>query len=83
MKARVVEPADVFDDRELKLGARAPDAVGDQLGLEGVDKALGQGVVIGVADRPDADEHAVIGERLRVVDARVLGGFNWSSQHLN
>src|SRR6266545_6593226 len=24
----------------------------------------------------------MVGERLRVVDARVLGGFNWSSQHL-
>src|ERR687887_161808 len=32
----VVEPADVFDDRELELAAGAPDAVGDQLGLEGI-----------------------------------------------
>ena len=41
----VVEPADVLDDGELELGAGAPDAVGDQLGLEGVDEALGQRVV--------------------------------------
>jgi hypothetical protein len=39
-----VKPGDVLDDRELKLAARAPDAVGDQLGLEAVDEALGQGV---------------------------------------
>jgi hypothetical protein len=38
MQAVVVKPADVFDDRELKLRSGAPDAVGDQLGLEAVDK---------------------------------------------
>jgi hypothetical protein len=37
--------------------------VGDQLGLKAVDKALGQRVVVGIADRPDAGEDAVIGER--------------------
>jgi hypothetical protein len=37
----VVEPADVLDDGELELRLRAPDAVGDKLGLEGVDEALG------------------------------------------
>src|SRR5688572_26721723 len=41
----VVEPADVLDDGELELAAAAPDAVGDQLGLEGIDEALGHGVV--------------------------------------
>ena len=41
MQAGGVEPGDVFDDRELKLGAGAPDAIGDQLGLEAVDEALG------------------------------------------
>jgi threonine dehydrogenase-like Zn-dependent dehydrogenase len=38
----VVEPADPLDDGELELAAIAPDAIGDQLGLEGVDEALGQ-----------------------------------------
>jgi hypothetical protein len=38
----VVEPADVFDDGELELAAAAPDAVGDQLGLDRVDEALGE-----------------------------------------
>ena len=40
----VVEPADVLDDGELELRAGAPDAVGDELGLEAVDEALGQRV---------------------------------------
>jgi hypothetical protein len=40
----VVEPGDVFDDREFELGAAAPDAVSDQFGLEAVDEALGERV---------------------------------------
>ncbi|HEX3833687.1 MAG TPA: hypothetical protein VHW04_17040 [Solirubrobacteraceae bacterium] len=50
VQAVVVEPADVFHDGELELGAGAPHAVFDQLGLERVHEALGQGVVIRVAD---------------------------------
>jgi hypothetical protein len=44
MEALVVEPGDVLGDGELELGAAAPDAVADQLGLEAVDEALGAGV---------------------------------------
>src|SRR4051794_317251 len=80
VQAAVVEPADVFDERELELGAGAPDTVGDQLGLEGVDEALGERVVIGIPDGPDRREHAVIVEHLREVMRRVLGGFQRSSQ---
>jgi hypothetical protein len=40
----VAEPADVFDGGELELGSGAPDAVGDQLGLETVDERFGQRV---------------------------------------
>ena len=79
----VVEPADPFDDRELELGPGAPDAVGDQLGLEGVHEALGQRVVVGVADRPDRAQHPVIVEDLLEGEARVLGGFTRSSQYLD
>ena len=57
-----------------------PDPVGDQLGLEGVDEALSDRVVVGVADRADRREDVVIVERLGVVDRGVLGGFNRSSQ---
>lgn len=66
VQARVVVPADVLDDRQLQLRACAPDAVGDQLSLEAVDEALGHCVVVGVADRPDERQDAVIGERLGV-----------------
>lgn len=72
METGGVVPADVLDDGELELRSRAPDAVADQFGLEAVDKALGEGVVVGVADRSDRGEHPVVGERLGVVDAGVL-----------
>jgi hypothetical protein len=61
------KPAEVLADRDLELVAAAPDSVGDQLGLEEVDDTLGQGVVAGIADRADRDQHAVIDERLGVV----------------
>ena len=50
---------DPFDDGQLELGSCSPDAVGDQLGLERVDKALGHGVVLGIADRSDRGKDAV------------------------
>jgi hypothetical protein len=53
VQAGVVEPAEVFDDRDLELRARLPDTVLDQLDLERVDERLGQRVVVGVADRAD------------------------------
>ncbi len=77
-----VEPGDVLDDRELELGAAAPDAVADQLGLEAVDEALGERVVEGVPDGADRGEQAVVVEGLAVLERGVLGGFNRSSQHL-
>jgi hypothetical protein len=42
VQALVVEPGDVFDDGQLQLGTRAPDPVGDQLGLEGVVSVTGK-----------------------------------------
>ena len=44
VQAVVVKPAEVLDDRELQAGATWPDAVTDELGLEAVDEAFGQGV---------------------------------------
>jgi hypothetical protein len=42
--AGAVKPADVLDDGELELGAGAPDAIADELGLERVDERFGQRV---------------------------------------
>jgi hypothetical protein len=56
------------------------DAVGDELGLEGVDEALGHGVVVGVANRADAGENAVVVEDLLEGEAGVLPEFKGPSQ---
>jgi hypothetical protein len=53
VQAVVVKPAEVLDDRQLELLATAPDAIGDQLGLEAVDERFGQSVIQRVADGPD------------------------------
>jgi hypothetical protein len=36
VQSGLVEPADVFDDRQLELAAGAPDSVGDELGSEAI-----------------------------------------------
>lgn len=53
VQAGVVEPGDVADDRDLELAATGPGSVGDALGLERVDEALGGRVVVGVTDGSD------------------------------
>jgi hypothetical protein len=42
LEAVVAEPADVLHDGERELGSAAPDAVGNELGLEAVDEAFGE-----------------------------------------
>ena len=60
------QPTDV-DDREFGLVVGAPDAVGDQLGLEAVDERFRERVVITISGRAERCEHVVIVERLGVV----------------
>ena len=72
MQACVVEPAEVLDDRELELGSGLPDAIGDQLGLDRVDEALGERVIERVADRADGLQHLVVVENLAELDTGVL-----------
>ena len=72
VQAVVVEPCHVRDDGELELAARPPHAIANELGLEAVDEALGERVVVGVADRADRCEDVVVVEDLAKVDARVL-----------
>ena len=63
----VVEPADPLDDRQLGLLVGAPDAVGDQLGLEAVDERFRERVVLTIAGRAERPGDVVVIERLRVV----------------
>jgi len=78
-RAALYQP-NVLDDGEFELAAGAPDAVGDQLGVEAVDERFGERVAVGVADRSDRGKHAMVDERLAVVDAGVLPEFKRPSQ---
>jgi hypothetical protein len=72
VEAVVVEPTEVLDDGELELVAGASDAVWDRLGLEAVDEALGERVVVGVPDRAHGRAAPVVGERLGIFGLGVL-----------
>ena len=52
--ARAVEGLDEVEDGHPGLDAGASAGAGDQLALEGGDEALGQGIVIAVADHRSA-----------------------------
>jgi hypothetical protein len=80
VQALTVKPADPLSGLELKLRARAPHAIGDQLGLVGIHERLGERIVVRIANRADRRQHVVIVEHLGVVLARILPGLNRSSQ---
>jgi hypothetical protein len=69
----VVEPVDPLQGGVLDLVKAFPGATpADQLGLVQPDDGLGQGVVIGVADRANRGDRAGLGEPLGVADRQVL-----------
>ena len=79
----MVEPVDPLQGGVLDLVEALPGATPvDQLGLVQPDDRLGQGIVIAVATGADRGDRAGLGQALGVADGEVLGGFNWSSQHL-
>jgi hypothetical protein len=70
----VVEPVDPFEGLDLDVVEAAPRAAATyQLGLEQPDLGLGEGVVVGVADRADARCGADEGEAFGEPDRGVLG----------
>src|SRR6266498_2058179 len=80
----VVEPVDPLQGGVLDVVDALPGAApADQLGLVKPDDRLGERVVVGVATGTDRGGHAGLGKALGVADRQVLGGFNWSSQHLD
>ncbi len=67
MQSLVVKPADPPDGRKLYLGLRAPDAIGDQLGLVGIHERFRQSVVQSISDGADQADHDMVLKRLGVV----------------
>jgi hypothetical protein len=69
----MVEPVDPLQGGVLDVVHPLPGAApADQLGLVQPDDGLGQGVVIGVADRANRGDRAGLGEPLGVADRQVL-----------
>ena len=71
----MVEPVEVFERGDLDLldGPPRPTRL-DQLGLEQPDHGLGQGVVVGVADRPNRRVDARLRQAFGVGNGCVLSG---------
>jgi len=81
--AVIVEAFDVLEDRVRELDSGVPSLAVEQFDLQSCPECLGDGVVIGITDgakgRQQAGSARSVGEDPR----RELGGFNWSSQHLD
>src|SRR3954452_557340 len=79
----VVKDLEVLEDRALgRLPGREGRAV-HELGLEAAEEALHGRVVPAVALAAHRLDEPVPGQDRPVVLASVLGGFKWSSQHLD
>src|SRR5689334_15520099 len=69
---RVVEVLDVVGNGVVRLGPRCEDVAVHEFLLQGREEALGDGVVVAVADAAHALPEAVLSEHLAVPTARVL-----------
>src|ERR1700727_2846048 len=80
---RVVECFDELKDGHPRLAVRSEAAPIDQLAFEGGKETLAHRIVVGVADRVCRWTNAGFLAASAESDRRVLGGFKWSSQHLD
>ena len=80
---RVVEAFDELKDGHPRLAVRSEATPIDQLAFEGREETLAHRIVVGVADRACRWTNAGFLAASAESDRRVLGGFKWSSQHLD
>ena len=78
----VVEADDVVGDVACGLGVVGIVTLPDTLHFEVQEEALHHRVIPAIAFAAHAADKAVLGQQRRMHGAGVLGGFNWSSQHL-
>jgi hypothetical protein len=81
-QAFVVVPVDPFQRRVFDLVDVFPRPAWP-LGFNLADDALGQGIVVGVADAADRGFDVGFSEPLGVTDRQILGGFKRSLQHFH
>lgn len=77
----VVEAVDVAADGVLRLQAGCEDGAPDELGFQGFEERLHHGVIVAISPAGHRDQDAMLPEFGLVVDAAILGGIMWSSQH--
>ena len=83
VQAPVVEPVDVFGDRELEVIDALPRAaIADQLCLEQRVERYRERIVVTIAPASDGRDSAGVGESLGVADGTILTGLNRWKQHL-
>jgi hypothetical protein len=80
---RVVEAFDELKDGHPRLAVRSETVPIDQLTFKGGKETLAHRIVVGVADRACRWTNAGFLAASAESDRRVLGGFKWSSQHLD
>src|SRR4051794_20937612 len=79
----IVEPVDVAANNPVGLLAGAEDSPPDDLGFQGLKERLHHGVVVAIPLAGHRDQDAVLVKLGLIVDRAILGGFKWSSQHLD
>lgn len=82
-QAAVIEPVDPFERRQFDGLQIAPrTAFMNDFRLVQTVNRLGQRIVVRVANTAHRRLDTSVLQALRVADRDILGGFNWSSQHL-
>src|ERR1700722_10171832 len=79
----IVEAVDVTADCARGFDPALEEGAPDEFGLEGLEERLDHGVVEAVSLARHRDRDAVLSQLSLVLDGAVLGGFKWSSQHLD
>src|SRR5690606_21692723 len=82
-EAVVIEPPDPVERGKLHVFEASPGpAAVNHLRLEKTDDGFSQRIVVAVALASHRGLDACLGQPLGVANLKVLGRFNWSSQHL-
>jgi len=78
----IVEAFDPVNDVESSLGSGVVSDLIDALDFQGLEETLHRRIVPAISFAAHRLQHPEVGEQAAVEIARILGGFNWSSQHL-
>jgi len=80
-RSRGIPALDEAEAGHLRFSLGREPAAVQQLAFKGGEEAFAHGVVIGVAHRTHRRTHAGLPAPFAEAERRILGRFNWSSQH--